>query len=338
VIDLEMPVEWNLVRIAQLKTPVQELTAVVLDRDRNRDVNHADSRGRRPIKLITAEMSQGARAALETSSRHPRMMGPRPRPGCLRLPPSRTIAGHAGEVTCAMNREADRDQRGHNRTKVLCLDDLCSGSDIFSPPRYHVSELLKASATRTYRYTQSMVRGQLPDDAHRRRVPPIDKLPGQEVSCQSRSAAERDGGGQFLVAAAKALQPRQWEWIATARCCPATDFDSAIEESRRVCSGRRQRCHAFTSGFRWPKPSSHQKALPDRLHALPSSQPRSSRSRSRAEQMDPAQFQTYIRLCDVLPGPGYRQLHRVDARSYFSAFATDPEGRRRGEVATVARC
>src|SRR5215831_8735703 len=39
VIDLEMPVEWNLRRIAKAEgLPVQELTVVVLERDRNEDV------------------------------------------------------------------------------------------------------------------------------------------------------------------------------------------------------------------------------------------------------------------------------------------------------------
>jgi len=39
VIDLEMPVEWNLRRIAKAEgLPVQELTVVVLERDRNKEV------------------------------------------------------------------------------------------------------------------------------------------------------------------------------------------------------------------------------------------------------------------------------------------------------------
>src|SRR5437868_14147775 len=39
VIDLDMPVEWNLLRIAKAEgLPVQELTVVVLERDRNREI------------------------------------------------------------------------------------------------------------------------------------------------------------------------------------------------------------------------------------------------------------------------------------------------------------
>src|SRR6267378_4290030 len=68
VIDLEMPVEWNLRNIAKAEgLPVQELTVVVLDRDRNKEtiaqIREVGSR----IKLISAGDVAGAlEAALET--------------------------------------------------------------------------------------------------------------------------------------------------------------------------------------------------------------------------------------------------------------------------------
>src|SRR5213082_1278346 len=55
VIDLEMPVEWNLRRIAKAEgLPVQELTVVVLERDRNKDVIAQIRDVGSRIKLISA--------------------------------------------------------------------------------------------------------------------------------------------------------------------------------------------------------------------------------------------------------------------------------------------
>src|SRR5258708_3305259 len=70
VIDLEMPVEWNLRRIAKAEgLPVQELTVVVLERDRNRDVIAQIRDVGARIKLITAgDVAAALEAALETRS------------------------------------------------------------------------------------------------------------------------------------------------------------------------------------------------------------------------------------------------------------------------------
>src|SRR5438874_200981 len=55
VIDLEMPVEWNLRRIAKAEgLPVQELTVVVLDRDRNKETIAMIRDVGARIKLISA--------------------------------------------------------------------------------------------------------------------------------------------------------------------------------------------------------------------------------------------------------------------------------------------
>src|SRR2546430_4072650 len=55
VIDLEMPVEWNLRKIAKAEgLPVQELTVVVLDRDRNKETIAQIREVGARIKLISA--------------------------------------------------------------------------------------------------------------------------------------------------------------------------------------------------------------------------------------------------------------------------------------------
>src|ERR1700682_1593871 len=70
VIDLEMPVEWNLRRIAKAEgLPVQELTVVVLERERNHDVIAQIRDVGARIKLITAgDVAAALEAALETRS------------------------------------------------------------------------------------------------------------------------------------------------------------------------------------------------------------------------------------------------------------------------------
>src|SRR5437762_6816825 len=68
VVDIEMPVEWNLRRVAKADgLPVQELTVVVLDRDRNKEVIAQIREVGARIKLISAGDVAGAlEAALET--------------------------------------------------------------------------------------------------------------------------------------------------------------------------------------------------------------------------------------------------------------------------------
>src|SRR5256886_10669982 len=68
VIDLNMPAEWNLKRIATAEgLPVQELTVVVLDRDRNKEIIGEIRQVGARIKLISAGDVAGAlEAALET--------------------------------------------------------------------------------------------------------------------------------------------------------------------------------------------------------------------------------------------------------------------------------
>src|SRR5579864_5117781 len=67
VIDLEMPVEWNLRRIAKAEgLPVQELTVVVLERDRNLEVIAEIRAVGARIKLISAgDVAAGLEARSE---------------------------------------------------------------------------------------------------------------------------------------------------------------------------------------------------------------------------------------------------------------------------------
>src|SRR5690242_8799229 len=164
VIDLEMPVEWNLRRIAKAEgLPVQELTVVVLDRDRNQEIIAQIREVGARIKLISAGDVAGAlEAALETRSGIHCMMGSGgATEGVLAACAIKTMGGDmqaklffgdAKEKKLAI-------EEGHKPDRVLSLDDLCKGKDIFFAATGITSgELLHGVRYEdVYAYTQSMV-------------------------------------------------------------------------------------------------------------------------------------------------------------------------------------
>jgi len=164
VIDLEMPVEWNLRRIAKAEgLPVQELTVVVLERERNQAVVAQIRDVGARIKLITAGDVAGAlEAALETRSGIHCMMGSGgATEGVLAACAIKTIGGDMQAKLWFRdeNEKALAKKEGHEPNKVLHLDDLCSGDDIFFAATGITSgELLKGVRYEdVYAYTQSMV-------------------------------------------------------------------------------------------------------------------------------------------------------------------------------------
>ena len=164
VIDLEMPVEWNLRRIAKAEgLPVQELSVIVLDRDRNKEVIAQIREVGARIKLISAGDVAGAlEAALETRFGIHCMMGSGgATEGVLAACAIKTIGGDM-QAKLYFRDERERElavKEGHKPDKVLCLDDLCSGKDIFFAATGITSgELLKGVRYEdVYAYTQSMV-------------------------------------------------------------------------------------------------------------------------------------------------------------------------------------
>src|SRR5438046_764427 len=164
VVDIEMPVEWNLRRIAKAEgLPVQELTVVVLDRDRNKEVIAQIREVGARIKLISAGDVAGAlEAALETRFGIHCMMGSGgATEGVLAACAIKTIGGdmqarlyfHDGKERALAVKE------GHKPDKILCVDDLCSGKDVFfAATGITTGELLKGVRYEdVYAYTQSMV-------------------------------------------------------------------------------------------------------------------------------------------------------------------------------------
>lgn len=187
VIDLEMPVEWNLKRIAKAEgLPVQELTVVVLERDRNKEIVAQIREVGARIKLITAGDVAGAlEAALETRFGIHCMMGSGgATEGVLAACAIKTMGG---DMQAKLYFRDDDERQlaiteGHKPDKVLCIDDLCSGKDIFFAATGITSgDLLKGVRYEdVYAYTQSMVLRsasgtmRIVDAYH-----PVDKLRGK---------------------------------------------------------------------------------------------------------------------------------------------------------------
>jgi fructose-1,6-bisphosphatase II len=159
-----MPVEWNLRRIAKAEgLPVQELAVVVLERDRNKEIIAQIRAVGARIKLISAGDVAGAlEAALETRFGIHCMMGSGgATEGVLAACAIKTIGGDM-QAKLYFRDDKERElasKEGHKADRVLCIDDLCSGKDIFFAATGITSgELLKGVRYEdVYAFTQSMV-------------------------------------------------------------------------------------------------------------------------------------------------------------------------------------
>ncbi|HEY4026387.1 MAG TPA: class II fructose-bisphosphatase [Candidatus Dormibacteraeota bacterium] len=136
VIDIEMPVEWNLRRIAKAEgLHPRDLVVVILDRERNqkiiRQVRDVGAR----IRLISAGDVAGAiMASLETKTGMHVLMGSGgATEGVIAACAVKALGGDM-QGRLLLNTPEDRAraaQEGHVEGRVLCIDDLCSGRNIF---------------------------------------------------------------------------------------------------------------------------------------------------------------------------------------------------------------
>src|SRR5947199_334143 len=132
VIDLDMPAEWNLKRIAKAEgLPVQELTVVVLDRDRNKEIIGEIRQVGARIKLISAGDVAGAlEAALETRFGIHCMMGSGgATEGVLAACAIKTMGGDM-QAKLYFRNDKEKEvavKEGHKPDKILSIADLCSG-------------------------------------------------------------------------------------------------------------------------------------------------------------------------------------------------------------------
>jgi len=136
VIDIEMPVEWNLRRIAKAEgLHPRDLVVVILDRIRNHGViDQVRDVGAR-IRLISAGDVAGAiMAALETKTGMHVLMGSGgATEGVVAACAVKALGGDMqGRLLLKDDGEqAKADGEGYRDGTVLGIDDLCSGRNIF---------------------------------------------------------------------------------------------------------------------------------------------------------------------------------------------------------------
>jgi fructose-1,6-bisphosphatase II len=136
VIDIEMPVDWNLRRIAKAEgLHPRDLVAVILDRERNqRIVEQVRDVGAR-IRLISdGDVSGAIEAALETKTGTHVLMGSGgSTEGVISACAVKALGGdmQGRLLLTSADERAKAAAEGHTEGMVLGIDDLCSGKNIF---------------------------------------------------------------------------------------------------------------------------------------------------------------------------------------------------------------
>jgi fructose-1,6-bisphosphatase II len=135
VIDIEAPVAENLRRIAKAKkTDVEDLTAIVLDRDRHeqlvKEIREAGAR----IRFITDGDVAGAIAAARPMTGIDVLMGIGGTPEGVISATALKCLGGAIQGRLWPRSEQERDaaiDAGYELDKILTTDDLVAGDDVF---------------------------------------------------------------------------------------------------------------------------------------------------------------------------------------------------------------
>jgi fructose-1,6-bisphosphatase II len=164
VIDIEMPVEWNLRRIAKAEgLHPRDLVVVILDRERNHKIiNQVRDVGAR-IRLISdGDVSGAIMAALETKTGMHVLMGSGgSTEGVISACAVKALGGdmQGRLLTEDAEQRAMAVREGHREGVVLGIDDLCSGKNIFFAATgiTHGDLLEGVRYEEHYAYTHSMV-------------------------------------------------------------------------------------------------------------------------------------------------------------------------------------
>ena len=164
VIDIDMPVEWNLRRIAKAEGHhPRDLTVIILDRERNRPIIEQVRDVGSRISLISGGDVAGAiTAAMQQVTGKDVLMGSGgSTEGVLAACAVKCLHGDMQARLYFRNDEEHQlaAKEGHKPGTVLGLDDLCSGDNIFFAATGITSgDLLKGVRyDEFYAYTQSMV-------------------------------------------------------------------------------------------------------------------------------------------------------------------------------------
>jgi len=134
-IDLAAPVDWNIRQVAKAKgIPIEEVTVIILDRDRNTDIADQVRAAGARIKFITDGDAPAAVSAGISGSGVDMMLG-------IGGSPEGVVAAAAlkcieGDFQGRLWPRHDDDrrlahERGIDLTAVLTIDDLVRGEDVF---------------------------------------------------------------------------------------------------------------------------------------------------------------------------------------------------------------
>ncbi len=164
VIDIDMPVEWNLRRIAKAEgMHPRDLTVIVLDRERNRSIIEQVREVGPRISLISGGDVAGAITAAneQLSGKHVLLGSGGATEGVLAACAVKCLQGDMQAKLFFRNEEerARAKLEGHKEGAVLTIDDLCSGNNIFfAATGITTGDLLKGVRYEDfYAYTHSMV-------------------------------------------------------------------------------------------------------------------------------------------------------------------------------------
>lgn len=134
-IDLSAPVEWNIRQVAKAKSmPIEEVTVIILDRDRNTEIVDMVRAAGARIKFITDGDAPAAVSAGIAGSGVDMMLGIGGSPeGVVAAAALKCIEGDFQGRLWPRNDDDRRmaAERGIDLTKVLTRDELVTGDDVF---------------------------------------------------------------------------------------------------------------------------------------------------------------------------------------------------------------
>ena len=164
VIDIDMPVEWNLRRIAKAEgMHPRDLTVIILDRERNKEVIEQVRDVGPRISLISGGDVAGAITAAneQVTGKHVLLGSGGATEGVLAACAVKCLQGDM-QARLHLRDDAERaiaEKEGHQPGKVITIDELCSGKNIFfAATGITTGDLLKGVRYEDfYAYTHSMV-------------------------------------------------------------------------------------------------------------------------------------------------------------------------------------
>ncbi len=164
VIDIDMPVEWNLRRIAKAEgMHPRDLTVIILDRERNKEVIEQVREVGPRISLISGGDVAGAITAAneQVTGKHVLLGSGGATEGVLAACAVKCLHGDM-QARLHLRDDAERamaEKEGHQPGKVITIDELCSGKNIFfAATGITTGDLLKGVRYEDfYAYTHSMV-------------------------------------------------------------------------------------------------------------------------------------------------------------------------------------